>query len=241
MDQNVRVVPSRYLTPGRADKEILVLTDKAGGAAILTSEHWIAALSAEAARIVKTSFMEGSPRKLPAIVRHDVPEDLDSAVDWIGEMVTDGFFRLAAAKPKIETRKPVRVRAGEVIPVRFGREGGVVVEYDGTLEQRVVGSSTVYWYTADVELPLSGPLLGLRYPAAAIGRGPVSAQMRISRVPGLGVNCTVCAACGVCAGCAGCALCGGVNFAAAALGVVGVDTTLFLVNAATTFEMLRTS
>lgn len=249
MADGQRALKDRFLTPSTQDKEVVVLTDRGESAAIMASRRLTTALSAEATTILRSSFMGDSPRKLPEVVHDRSEEDAKFVASWIDEMVADGVLRLSASKPKIQGRGRSEIKAGDVmrlseirptpgLPGR--RREGITVEHDGVVETRTVGASVVHWYTANIDLPLAEPLLGLRQPAAAVVTGPVTAQMRARRVPGpLGANCSICGACGGCGACGACGLCGGVDFAAAALAIVAVDAALAVTHAAATFEMLR--
>jgi len=236
-----QAIQDRFLTPNPADKQVVVLTDKEGSAAVMASRSKTTVLSAEALRILRMSFMEGEPAKLRAIVRTRIPEDIDFATAWIDESVEQGLFRLTATRPKVTDRGTKDMRAGSWISVTgFREQRGVQVEHPGRLETKVVGTSSIFWYTANVDLSPHSALLGLASPSAITVAGPVSARMRTVRVPGgVGANCNVCTVCGGCGACGGCALCGGVDFAAAALALVAVDAALTVTNAASTFEVLR--
>jgi hypothetical protein len=95
-----QAIQDRFLTPNPKDKEVVVLTDKGGNAAIMASRSSTTALSAEAVRILRMSFMEAAPAKLRAIVRTRVPEDVDFATAWVDESVAQASSACLLPAPR---------------------------------------------------------------------------------------------------------------------------------------------
>jgi hypothetical protein len=204
----------------------------------MVSDRHTTALSSEATRIVRESFVAESPVTLQAILRDDWGEDVDV---WLNDCVSEGIFRVVRSRPKRELSQPEEVRAGEAIRLRaFEGRHDFTAEYSGTLTRSNVAGTTVYWYEAAVDLLNSRETLGFGHVSGATTTTPVTAALQARSLPGsVGARCGVCRVCGGCGACGACGLCGGVDFASAALAIVAVDAALTLTNAASTFEMLR--
>jgi hypothetical protein len=231
----------RFLAPSPEDPEVVILTDKAGSSAIMATHRNTTALTAEAVSILQRSFLADEPLTVPDLLGSTESELAQLSRSWVIESVETNIVQLSSARLERSVDEVQSLNAGDIIAVRTfpGREG-IPVEHPGQLSTVHVGDTTIFWFSADINLPERGGVFGVGHAAGATVAGGVSLQMRAQRVPGsVGANCNVCTACGGCGACGACGLCGGVDFAAAALALVAVDAALTLTNAASTFELLR--
>ncbi|WP_037307059.1 hypothetical protein [Amycolatopsis orientalis] len=208
---------------------IVVLSDKARSSAFMLTSSDSAVLSPDAADILYREFM--------------IEEDAANAgggawrdrydSDWGQAVVDEQVLRNVDAQPERGHVSVSEVGPGQIIaPNPTEGADDITVEVAGTVTRRLINRTELYWFEADTDLAATYGYAVPRQAAGAIARGDMfNTKLMARRVGGgLGVSCAGCAVCAVCGGCAGCAICG--PSPAAALGLVGVDTTLGIVGVA---------
>ena len=209
----------QYLAPHAHERVIVVLSDRARSSAFLLTSSDSAVLSPDAAEILYRAFVSD--------------EDEVLAGDWGQAAVDDQVLRNVDTRPERGRTSVSQVGPGEAIaPNPTAGEDDITVELAGSVTHLLVNDTELYWYEADDELAAAYGYAVPKQAVGAVARGDMfNTKLMARRVGGgLGVNCTGCALCAVCGGCAGCAVCG--PSPAAALGLVGIDTTLGIVGVA---------
>jgi hypothetical protein len=219
-----------FLAPNEHERVIVALSDKPRSSAFLLTSSDSAVLSPDAADILYRAFVI----EQDAVGANDsARRDRQAVEDWIQAVVDEQILRHVDAQPERQHVSVSEVSPGQVIapnPTAGGDD--ISVEVAGTVTRLLVNRTELYWFEADADLAASYGYAVPRQAGGAVARGDVfSTKLMARRVGGgLGINCTACAGCAVCGGCAGCAICG--PSPAAALALVGVDTTLGIVGVA---------
>ena len=217
-----------YLAPHDHERMIVVLSDKVRSSAFMLTSSDSAVLSPDAADILYREFVGEEDVVDARGARRD-----RYANDWGQAVVDEQVLRNVDAQPERGHVSVSEVSPGQVIaPNPTEGADDITVELAGTVTRRLINRTELYWFEAHTALATTYGYAVPRQAAGAIARGDMfNTKLMARRVGGgLGVNCAGCAVCAVCGGCAGCAICG--PSPAAALGLVGVDTTLGIVGVA---------
>lgn len=250
-----------FLAPKESDTYIIVLTDAEHSSSVLLSSSNAVVLTGRATEIIYKAFFASRRRQVSTrreaaddAAREEEPLRLativgvkaaarDSATRWLTEFTDEGVLSLVTEPPVYGVVDIREIEAGEPIaPNPVPGRAEISVESDGELRHREINGTGIYWYESSASFTRD---LGVTVPAtegSVLTRGEIMGTMLLPRPigGGVGLHCGACAGCASCGGCALCLACG--PSPAAALGLVGVDTTLGVVAAAASslaFESLR--
>lgn len=216
-----------HLAPHDDERIVVVLSDQARSSAFVLTSSESAVLAPSATDVLHRAFLE--------VERADtvrLPEP-GVADDWTQLLADEHLLQIADTRPELGEVVVSHAAPGDVIapnPTEGGQD--ITVEVGGTVLQRRINRTDVYWFEAETDLAAEYGYAFPRQGGGVVARGDIFNTKLMARPVGggLGVNCAGCAVCAACGGCAGCAICG--PSPAAALGIVGVDVTIGVIGVA---------
>ena len=230
------ILENSYIVPV-SDSDIVILTDQEKNYGVMEINNDILAISSETIRMFNDAFFI----KYPATVSQLNDTNNNDLLYLVKDLSDNKVIYLAKDTPARTNLVEYDVEVGDIINQNSAGTDPIIAEYRGRVFCATIGRVTIYIYFSFTPLTTINCEIGrLKEYSAVLNYGnfgttimPKPTQMA------LGANCSVCGACGGCGACGACALCGGLNFGAAAIAIVAVDSVLAVAGTLSAFAVSR--